>query len=84
MEYGKRGIMVLEVGSMASSDSRAFAFQSSDQRGATMVEYSLIAALISVFCIATISMVGQGTSNTFSDIKNHLGEQNLPPVPDPE
>lgn len=35
------------------------------ERGATMLEYALTAALIALVCISSISVVGAGSSNVF-------------------
>jgi len=43
-----------------------------DERGATAIEYALIASLISVFCIAVMQTVGTKASNTFNVIANTL------------
>jgi pilus assembly protein Flp/PilA len=39
-----------------------------DVEGATLVEYSLVVALIAVLCIAAISFLGQKVSHMFSTI----------------
>jgi pilus assembly protein Flp/PilA len=38
-----------------------------DERGASLVEYVLLVALIAVVCIIAISFLGQTASQTFSD-----------------
>ena len=45
----------------------------SDEKGANLLEYSLLAALIAVVCIAAVLFIGQQTSNTFSNVGGHLG-----------
>jgi pilus assembly protein Flp/PilA len=40
--------------------------------GATAIEYGLIAALISVGIIGTVSTVGTNLSSVFSDVSTHL------------
>lgn len=45
---------------------------SNDEKGATMVEYALMAALIAVVCIAAVTAVGQNASTVFSSIKTSL------------
>ena len=43
-----------------------------DQRGATAIEYGLIAALISVACIIAFQMLGLNLANIFTTIANAL------------
>jgi pilus assembly protein Flp/PilA len=43
-----------------------------DDQGATLVEYSLVVALIAVLCIVAISFVGQKVSTLFHDIGNSV------------
>jgi pilus assembly protein Flp/PilA len=37
-------------------------------RGASLVEYALLVALIAVVCIAAVSMLGQNASEKFSTV----------------
>jgi pilus assembly protein Flp/PilA len=47
-----------------------------DQRGATAIEYGLIAALISVTIIAAVNAVGTGIRDTlYGNISNALATQ---------
>lgn len=39
-----------------------------DQRGASLVEYALLVALIAVICIVAISFLGQSASSKFSSV----------------
>jgi len=43
-----------------------------DKRGATAIEYGLIAALIAVAAIGAMSTLGTKLSNTFSNVSNNL------------
>ena len=43
-----------------------------DEEGATMVEYGLLAALISIVCIAAITAVGQNLDVVFTAVCNAL------------
>ena len=43
-----------------------------DDRGATAIEYGLIAALIAVIIIAAVSTVGKNLSTTFSSVAGSL------------
>jgi len=44
----------------------------SDTRGATMIEYGLIAALVAVFLIVALTALGGGLSNLFNDVTTQL------------
>lgn len=44
----------------------------SDKRGATAIEYGLIAALISVAIITGATTLGNTLSNTFQNISNQM------------
>jgi pilus assembly protein Flp/PilA len=44
-----------------------------DQRGATAIEYGLIAAGISVAIIATVAGLGSKLNTTFTSVENSLG-----------
>ncbi len=43
-----------------------------DESGATAVEYGLIAALIAVAIIATVTTLGGNLKNTFGSVANNL------------
>ena len=43
-----------------------------DKKGATAIEYGLIAALIAVAAIAAMSNVGNSLDNTFTNVAGHL------------
>lgn len=43
-----------------------------DERGATLVEYVLLVALIAVVCIVAISFLGKAASTKFSSVGNNL------------
>ena len=47
-----------------------------DERGATAIEYGLIAALISVVIIGAVTALGGGISDTFTTIANELTAAN--------
>lgn len=44
-----------------------------DERGASLVEYALLVALIAVVCIVAISLLGTNGSAKFSNIASQLG-----------
>jgi pilus assembly protein Flp/PilA len=44
-----------------------------DERGASLVEYALLVALIAVVCIVAISFVGTRASEKFSNVGSKLG-----------
>ena len=43
-----------------------------DERGASLVEYALLLALIAVVCIAAITLLGTNASTSFSHDANSL------------
>ncbi len=43
------------------------------QRGATMVEYAIMVALIAMVAIAAVGILGNTTSNTFSNAASSMG-----------
>jgi pilus assembly protein Flp/PilA len=43
-----------------------------NEKGATAIEYGLIAALIAVACIGAMSSVGSKLSNTFTNVSTKL------------
>lgn len=45
-----------------------------DNKGATAIEYGLIAALIAVAAIAAMGTVGNKLENTFNNVSNALGD----------
>jgi pilus assembly protein Flp/PilA len=42
------------------------------EKGASLVEYALLVALIAVLCIVTIRLVGNRVSTNFSSINSNL------------
>jgi len=44
-----------------------------DERGASLVEYALLVALIAVICIVAIAFLGQSASNKFSTVGSAVG-----------
>ena len=44
----------------------------SSDKGATMVEYALMVALIAVVCIAAVTMLGGSAKSKFSDVGNSI------------
>lgn len=44
------------------------------ERGASLVEYALLVALIAVICIVAISLLGGSASNKFSSVGNSLSQ----------
>jgi len=44
----------------------------SDKKGATAIEYGLIAALVAVVIIAGITLMGDSIGNTFNNVANNL------------
>ncbi len=44
-----------------------------DERGASLVEYALLVALIAVVCIAAVTLLGGSASSKFSQIGSAVG-----------
>jgi len=44
-----------------------------DDRGASLVEYALLLALLAMVCIAAVSALGDTTSASFSEAVSQLG-----------
>ena len=47
-------------------------FNLGDERGASMVEYGLLLALIAVIAIVALKALGTGVSSKFDEVKNSL------------
>jgi pilus assembly protein Flp/PilA len=43
-----------------------------DERGASLVEYALLVALIAVICIVAIAFLGQSASSKFSTVGSNI------------
>ena len=43
------------------------------ERGASLVEYALLVALIAVVCIAAVTFLGKNASNKFNQVGSSLG-----------
>ena len=43
------------------------------ERGASLVEYALLVALIAVFCIVAIAFLGKSASSKFSTVGSSVG-----------
>jgi pilus assembly protein Flp/PilA len=43
------------------------------ERGASLVEYALLVALIAVVCIAAVTLLGKNASSKFNTVGNSLG-----------
>ena len=46
------------------------------EKGASMLEYALLAALIAVVAIAAITFLGRQASTTFSNVGQHMADVN--------
>ena len=46
--------------------------RTNSERGAALVEYALLVALIAVVCIVAIGIIGTRASNTFSSVGSKL------------
>jgi pilus assembly protein Flp/PilA len=47
--------------------------QAKTERGASLVEYALLVALIAVVCIAAVTLLGRNAGEKFSQIGNSIG-----------
>ena len=47
-----------------------------DDKGATMVEYALMVALIAVACILAVTFLGGSISNKFGQVGNNIATAN--------
>ena len=43
------------------------------ERGASLVEYALLVALIAVVCIAAVTVLGKNASNKFQSVGTSIG-----------
>ena len=55
----------------------------SSERGATMLEYALMAACIAIVALAGVTSLGAETNRTFTAVEERLANTNLPTVPRP-
>jgi pilus assembly protein Flp/PilA len=44
------------------------------ERGASLVEYALLVALIAVVCIAAVTLLGGNAKNKFNDVGKSIGK----------
>ncbi len=49
------------------------ATRADDDRGASLVEYALLVALIAIVCIGALTALGGTTSGTFSEVTSMIG-----------
>ena len=66
----------------SSKAARNHLIRADGERGATMVEYSLMAALVAILCIATVSAVGSGVKKPLLTVRDTLGNNNYPVDPE--
>ena len=43
------------------------------ERGASLVEYALLVALIAIVCIVAITFIGDSASDSFSEVGSNIG-----------
>jgi len=48
--------------------------QAKTERGASLVEYALLVALIAVVCIAAVTFIGTSANSKFSTVGNSLNK----------
>ena len=56
--------------------TKALAFFTDEDRGASMVEYALLVVLIAIIALVAIRMAGEQVSNTFTTISDSLQSAN--------
>ncbi len=44
-----------------------------DERGAGLVEYALLIALIVIVCVAAVGVIGQSTQEPYSELGSSIG-----------
>ena len=69
-------VIVLAVAirqSVASSARRASKRVAATERGASLVEYDLLVALIAVVCIGAVTVLGSNSSTKFSKLGSAIG-----------
>ena len=47
--------------------------QAKTERGASLVEYALLVALIAVVCIAAVTALGKSANDKFSEVDSAIG-----------
>ncbi len=47
--------------------------QAKTERGASLVEYALLVALIAVVCIAAVTLLGESAESKFSEVSSAIG-----------
>jgi pilus assembly protein Flp/PilA len=47
-----------------------------DEKGASLVEYALLVALIAVVCIAAVTLLGNNASSKFNSVGQSIGGAN--------
>jgi pilus assembly protein Flp/PilA len=50
-----------------------FAVRAKTERGASLVEYALLVALIAVVCIAAVTTLGKSASSKFTKVGSSIG-----------
>jgi pilus assembly protein Flp/PilA len=73
---GKRISRVVEEIFWRRPDMSKFRKLLNDKKGATAIEYGLIAALIAVACIGALSVVGEQLNTTFNSVGTELTNAN--------
>ncbi|MBL7661541.1 Flp family type IVb pilin [bacterium] len=59
-----------------TTENKDLQIQNKSEKGATMLEYALLAALIAVVCIVAITFLGQQASTSFSRVGSSLSGAN--------
>jgi len=57
--------------------TKALAFFTDEDRGASMVEYALLVVLIAIIALVAIRFAGREVSNTFNDVATNLASAGI-------
>ncbi len=68
-----RSESTMQVLTLAALRVTMFLSRSDDDRGASLVEYALMVALIAIVCISAVTALGSTTSEKFSEASSMLG-----------
>jgi pilus assembly protein Flp/PilA len=80
LSVGAKGGVMEKIKKMYKKPWSQFHSKLREEKGATMVEYALMVALIAVVCITAVSNIGTNANNTFTDIAAKVGKA-APAVP---
>ncbi len=61
-----------KIGDRGKMENSKAVQKKENEKGASMLEYALLAALIAVVCIAAVTLIGQDASTAFSRVASGL------------